>query len=582
MHPSINIDFYSSELMMRCERVWNDRLAISNTLYEEELKMTREKSLIKILFGTFLILLLLESPFWGNHIISAAPPVKELIYAAPGLPVSLDVDGRVTLHYPSLCVTGNLYDPLLDYKTKPDGEGNMVPVIERGMPVMEGKLAESWEISPDGLTITFRLRKGVKSNYGYELTAQDVADTFKRQYKNPGSLDIFIFKMAGITTEDHIKVIDRYTLQIKKDYFTTYERCQLGQGQANIADMTEFKKHYTKDDPVAVDWALKNWAGHGPYIIARWVAGQELVLEARPDYWRGESKIKRVTIKEVPESATRMALLARGAVDIAEGLTPRQIEELRGKPGIRIAEVWGIHYAQLSQNFKSPPFDNPKVRQAIAYAIPYEAVIKDVFYGKGRYTKSILPLVFGLERNSPYRYDLDKAKALLTEAGHAKGFQTTLSYNIEEPAAEEICVLIRDSLKKIGVDVVLDKMPPAKFAGLRIRRELPNMFVSTTSRVVSPSAELGMYVLSPGGVMNYAGMPPHPEVDKILKGVLPKTNDLKERTKLLNKVQDIIAWEYLTFTPICEYKYQLAMKDDIVGYTYRTDSVIRFDLLDRK
>jgi peptide/nickel transport system substrate-binding protein len=545
--------------------------------------MERKKGLIKVTMGIFWVSLLLGLiVLVGYTSPAAAPAVKELIYVAPGLPVTLDVDGRVTLHYPSLCVTSNLYDRLLEYKTEPDGKGNMVPVIERGMPLMEEKLAESWEISPDGLTLTFRLRKGIKSNYGNELTAEDVADTFKRQYKYPGSLNIFIFKMAGIPTEDYIKVIDRYTLQIKKDYFTTYDRCQLGQGQGNIADMTEFKKHYTKDDPLAIDWALKNWAGHGAYVITKWVAGQELVLEARPDYWRGEPKIKRVTIKEVPESATRMALLARGAVDIAEGLTPRQIEELRGKPGIRIAEVWGIHYAQLSQNFKSPPFDNFKVRQAIAYAIPYEAIIKDVFYGNARYTKSMLPLAYGLERNFPYRYDLKKAKALLTEAGFAKGFQTTLTYNIEEPVAEEICVLIRDSLKKIGVEVVLDKMPPAKFAGLRIRRQLPNMFVSTTSRPVAPSAEYGMYLLAPDGVLNYAGMPPNPEVNKILKEMLPKTKNMTERVKLLNKVQDIVGWEYLTFTPICEYKYQLAMKDDIVGYTYRTDNVIRFDLLDKK
>lgn len=545
--------------------------------------MRSKKGFIKGMVGISLVLFLLGLILLGGSTKpAAAPAVKELIYAAPGLPVSLDVDGRVTLHYPSLCVTSNLYDRLLEYKTEPDGKGNMVPVIERGMPVMEEKLAESWEISPDGLTMTFRLRKGVKSNHGNELTAQDVADTLKRQYKNPGSINIFIFKMAGVTTEDHIKVIDRYTLQIKKEYFTTYERCQLGQGQGNIADMAEFKKHYTKDDPVAANWGLKNWAGHGPYIVTKWIPGQEMVLEARHDYWRGEPKIKKVTIKEVPESATRMALLARGAVDIAEGLTPRQIEELRGKPGIRIAEVWGIHYAQISENFKSPPFDNPKVRQAVAYAIPYEAVIRDVFYGNARYTKSLLPLAYGLERNSPYRYDLEKAKTLLTEAGFSKGFQTTLSYNIEEPAAEEIAVLIRDSLKKIGVDVVLDKMPPAKFAGLRMKKELPNIFLSTTSRPVAPSAEYGMYLVSPGGVMNYCAMPPHPEVERILKELLPKTKDMTERTRLLNKVQDIIAWEYLSFTPICEYKYQFAMKDDIIGYTYRTDNVIRFDLLDRK
>lgn len=555
---------------------------LNNTFYKEGLKMGRKKGLIKIIFGTFLILLLSGLTVFGGSIVSAAPAVKEIVYAVPGLPVSLDVDGRVVLHYPSLCVAANLYDRLLEYKTKPDGQGNMIPVIEKGMPVMEPKLAESWEMSPDGLTMTFRLRKGIKSNYGNELTAQDVVDTLTRQYKFPGSLNVFIFKMAGVPTEDHITVIDRYNLQIKKDYFTTYERCQLGQGQGDIADMVEFKKHYTKDDPVAAEWGLKNWAGHGPYTVTQRVAGQELVLESRPDYWRGEPKIKKVILKEVPESATRMALLARGAVDIADGLTPRQIEQLRGKKGIRIAEVWGIHYAQISQNFKSPPFDNPKVRQAIAYAIPYEAIIKDVFYGNARYTKSFLPLIYGLQQNSPYRYDLEKAKTMLSEVGLAKGFQTTLNYNIEEPAAEEICVLIRDSLKKIGVDVVLDKMPPAKFAGLRIKKELPNMFVSTTSRPVAPSAEYGMYLLAPGGVLNYAGMPVNAEVEKILKETLPRTRDMAERMRLLNRVQDIVGWEYLTFTPICEYKYQLAMKDDIVGYTYRTDNVIRFDLLDRK
>jgi peptide/nickel transport system substrate-binding protein len=223
----------------------------------------------------------------------------------------------------------------------------------------------------------------------------------------------------------------------------------------------------------------KNDAGGGAFKVESWTPGQQMVF-TRFDEWKSGPlpKIKKVIYKQIASPGTRRALIEKGDVDMSVGLPPKDYSELAAAGKVKVIGVPVQNdLVFLDMNVKIPPFDNPKVREAISYAIPYKEIHKTALYGRA------VPMFDG-DPSKPYDptwpvpikhgTDLAKAKALLTEAGFPTGFKTTLSFDLSEATVREpTAVLIQESLKKIGVDVTIEKVPGANWFAQMASKKLP-------------------------------------------------------------------------------------------------------------
>lgn len=155
-------------------------------------------------------------------------------------------------------------------------------------------------------------------------------------------------------------------------------------------DPAQLKEHATSDDPWAKAWKAKNPGHGGPYTVAEQIAGQRVVLVRNPD-WPGEVKNERVEVLAVPESANRVLMLKNGDIDIAFGLSRKEVLSLKDAAGVKILSIPTTDATTLVMNHTIAPFDNADFRKAIAYAIPYADILKGIYGGYATPMKSVLP-----------------------------------------------------------------------------------------------------------------------------------------------------------------------------------------------
>jgi peptide/nickel transport system substrate-binding protein len=294
-------------------------------------------------------------------------------------------------------------------------------------------LAESWEVSDDGMTFTFHLREGVKFHTGNEMTAQDVEWSWERAMNLKGNPS-FLFE--GVTS---IEAPDDYTVVVTKEApdpaflaKSTYSAfgvldsqavTELGGTNAPDADQTD----------QAEEWLNQNSAGTGPFVLKSWVMDTEVVVEKFPDYWRGPAYFDRVIYRNFPDTATQKLTLEAGDIDLAIGVAMDQIPSLEANPEVKVVTGQGTYMFFLLCNqdpeWMSGIMANEKVCEAMRYAMDYEG-IRALAGGTAITPATIVPYGFlgawGPER--AFKRDLDKAKELLAEAGYPDGFDVVLGY----------------------------------------------------------------------------------------------------------------------------------------------------------
>lgn len=325
--------------------------------------------------------------------------------------------------------------------------------------VYEPELATDWQLSDDGLTLTMKLREGVKSPYGNTLTADDVVWTAQRNValKTVGE---FGMTVANIDKNNPVTKIDDYTVQWNLTARSPLLMKVMAWSWFAPIDSVEAKKHATADDPWAQEWLKENTAFFGPYHVTSFTPGQSATLSLNPNYWGEKPSITEIVFTSVPDPGNRQQLVQRGEVDLVPDLPRAQLTALQNNPNVQVVLQPQTRYSYLQYRAGVEPLDNKLVRQAISYAIPYDRIIKDVYRDTtlAARTPSIwLPNAF--PELSPYTYDLEKAKQLLAEAGYANGFTVNLTYSMANPGPEneQVAILIADSLRQIGVTVNLQK-----------------------------------------------------------------------------------------------------------------------------
>ena len=387
-------------------------------------------------------------------------------------PNSLDMQG-VGSNQTVNGLSWNCYDRLLTYASKTLADGTTS--YDRAM--LAPELAESWEVAADGMSCTFKLRQDAKFHDGTPVTAKDVKWSFDRAVK-VGGFPTFQMSAGSLEKPEQFVVLDDHTFRI--DYVRRDKMLLF-----NVAVVVPFiinselaKKNATAEDPWALAWLKNNEAGGGAYKIDSWKPGSETVL-SRFDDWKSGAlpKVKRVIARDVPSAGTRRAMLERGDADLSSGFAPRDFEQIIKEGKVKVSGVPipnALWYVAL--NTAKPPFDNIKLRQAIAWAMPYEQIQSSAFFGRAvpmyggaaEVSKPVWP------QPSPYVTDLDKAKALMKEAGFESGLETTLSLDTgTATVGEPTAILIQESLAKIGIKASIEKIPGANWRTTLNKKELP-------------------------------------------------------------------------------------------------------------
>ena len=281
---------------------------------------------------------------------------------------------------------------------------------------IEPALATRWEQSPDGLTWTFSLRRGVRFHDGTPFNADAVLYYFRRAMGEPRTRKGW--SLFGQLV-DSVQAPDPFTVRITLKRPHAYFLNRLAHGGAAIASPTAQER-------LGKDLSLQP-VGTGPFKFVEWVKGRHVILEANKDYWRGTPYLDRVTIRPVREASTRVLQLEAGQLQVVGHVPYEAIPRLERSSDLEVVTRMSNHANRVTMNTSKEPFDNNLVRQALNYAVDKEAIATHLYGGLAvPIPGAVSPAVGGYVEMRGYEYNPERAKALLAEAGYTDGFSTTL------------------------------------------------------------------------------------------------------------------------------------------------------------
>jgi peptide/nickel transport system substrate-binding protein len=444
-------------------------------------------------------------------------------------------------------------------------------------------LAESYSQSKDGTVWTFKIRAGITSHGGNELTAQDVKYLYDRAY-GVKTINLFLSGIQRIHSAADVRVLDDRTVQLKTEFPTPLSLfCLNDTIRMAILDSTAMKQHASKSDPWSNGWLKGNDAGFGPYKLDSLTPGQQAVWTThdRPlpksVYVAGPPQFTQVTWRAVPEAASRVALLAKGEVDVALTLSPQQLRQLQKTSGVRVWNFPANSIAAVPLNFNFPPINNQKVRQALSYAVPYDAIVKDVYLG---FARPCIAPVSDHNQSLPgrvlnYTYDIEKAKGLLKEAGFPNGFETKFTYPTNDPLAEQLAILLKSSFAKAGIKLDLNALPSAAYSQALTGGKSPLVYWNLGADVPDPSYTTEVFYHSTSSV-NWSHYK-NAQVDQIIESgrkIMNYQQRLAHHVKAWKIMANDPPWLYLA-----QPGFQTAARDSLSGINWDPGGGSRWDLV---
>jgi peptide/nickel transport system substrate-binding protein len=375
----------------------------------------------------------------------AATP-KDTVVMAKQIDDIISLDPAESFEFSGSEVVGNIYERLISYDLKDVSKLN-------------GELAESWSAGADGKTYTFKMRKGIKFASGNPVTAQDAAYSLQRAVimnKTPG----FILTQFGFTKDnakEKIRATDDQTLvietgdQVAPTFFYYCLTAVIG----GIVDMKTVQAH-EKNGDFGNEWLKTSGsAGSGPFKLVSWKANDSYVLERNDNYHGTKALARRVVVRHVAEPATQRLLLEKGDVDVARNLTRDQLDAIRGNPNIELQEAPKGSIVYLAMSQKNPNLAKPEVREALKWLVDYDGIERNIVRGRYVVHQAFLPTGFlGALEDRPYKFDIERAKALLAKAGVPDGFSVSMDVQNISPFTD-IAQAVQASFAKAGVKVDL-------------------------------------------------------------------------------------------------------------------------------
>ncbi|MGG5807694.1 ABC transporter substrate-binding protein [Falsiroseomonas sp. CW058] len=422
-------------------------------------------------------------PRWAGA-QTRAESLRILSQAGPNSfdPIGVGVNrNAIQLHW-------NTYDRLLRFGTTTRPDGTLYYDYYR----IEGELAERHEVSEDGRVITFHLRRDATFHDGSPVTAEDVKWSLDRVVASP--IGRSQFSTGSMTSPDQFTALDRHTFRITLPRTDRFTLPNLAATFGIIVNSRLVRAQAGAADPWGSEWLKTNVAGGGPFRLDAHVPGQSLTL-SRFDGWRNGALpgFRRVLWQVVPNGQSRRASLERGDADIVQDLSPQDAVSMAqaGLPSVRVLGVpMAGAFQFIGMNNAIAPFDNVKVRRAIAHALPYRQMFEAALFQRGQPLFGGVPdEAEGTEWPQPHGYDTDpaRARALLAEAGLPNGFETTFSFELSlAPVAEPVSLLVQEALGRIGIRVAINKVPPGQLGTLLERKEVPFFFEGSAAYLNDP------------------------------------------------------------------------------------------------
>lgn len=410
-----------------------------------------------------------------------------------------------------------IYDALV--KESPEDYNKLVP-----------GLAEKWEFAPDNRSVTFHLRKGVKFHNGDVMTADDAVFSLQRSLKSSFS--------SGINGAiDHFEKVDDMTVKC----VLKYPYSPILDVMTNMTFAIVSKRAVLEAEAAKIDFA-RNPCGTGAYRMVAWKSGDSLVLERFDDYYGGPAPIKNLTYKLVPDAASGAIALEDGTLDCYYIVAAGDYEYMKGMKQLAYVVCPGVGLHHITFNVTKGVFADKRVRQAVAYALNRDDVVIGGAEGHAEVANCLAPTsVFGYIKDFKwYEQNLDKAKALLAEAGYPNGFDVVFSMQGASTYMKPAEV-VQDQLRKIGVRVTFDKMERAAYledvAGKRnfvASLRMINATVRDADSVLTRRFHSSML----GGGNNYSGYS-NPKVDSLIEQART-LSDPDKRLELYREIYGIL------------------------------------------
>lgn len=454
-----------------------------------------------------------------------------LIVAIPESPTYMDPMVQASIG--TYRVTTQMFDRLVMM----DNDMNLVP-----------GLAESWEVIDDTTTV-FHLRQGVKFHNGEEMTSEDVKYSLERCIANPGVNYNYLI-IESITCDDD------YTVTIKTSAPFNALLYRLSLDAASII---------CKSADTSAEEFNKNPVGTGPFKFVSWELGGDVVLEAFEDYWGGAPAVKRVIFRTIPETLNRTIGLETGEVDLAYDLGITDLESLADNASVTTLTSPSTTVWYVGMNVQKAPFDNEKVRQAVAYALDPQGYIDLVFSGEAtpaNYTM-LPPSVDGYVSDcSDYSCNVEKAKELLAEAGYPDGFSTTL-WCSDTQVMRDSAVVIQEQLRQVGINAEVKTLESGQFQS-ETGNGAHDMFIMSKTSIDPDSMLRSMYhteALGPSGNRCFWTTP---EVDALIDEA-STTTDTEHAMELYAEIQSKVA-EAAPLVPMAVEHLNAGMQSNVKGF----------------
>ena len=523
------------------------------------------------LFALFVLVVFVPGCKGGNEAVGQEPLTK--ISGPPAYGDAL-IDGSIgepTILIPMLSgdaasqdVAGLIFNGLVKYDTD-------LGII--------GDLAESWDISKDGLVITFHLKKGVRWTDGVEFTADDVIFGFNT---------IINKKTPTAYSEDFLQVkkaevLDKYTFRV------TYGK-PFAPALASWGNLVVLPKHLLEGKDLTKSEFGRDPVGMGPYKLTNWVPGQELILDSNHDYFEGRPYIDRFVYRVIPDRATMFLELQTGGVDMMD-LTPiqytKQTESEYFRNNFQKFRYPQFVYTYMGFNLKHPFFKDRRVRQAIAYAIDKSEIIDVVLFGLGSpatgpYVPNTWPYNPDVKK---YPYNPEKARQLLKEAGwedtdgdgildkDGRPFRFTILTNMGNTLRMNTATIIQWKLAKIGIKVDIKVLEWSTFVNEFIdKRRFEAVILGWQISPDPDQFDIWDSKKTKEKEFNFVSYS-NPEVDALLERGR-RTYNIEERKKAYFRIQEILAEDlpYIFLyvpdaTPIVHARFK-GIKPSPIGITY--------------
>lgn len=476
-----------------------------------------------------------------------------LIFGRGGDSVALDpaavTDGE------SFKVTKNIFDTLLSYG-------------EQDTDIKEG-LAKDWEVSEDGLTYTLMLREGVKFHDGTDFNADAVVFNFER-WMNGDKESFYYYKsMFGGFKGDEGHVIESVTA--KDDYTVEFK---LKRPQApflkNLA-MSPFAIASPEAIEKYGDKFGENPVGTGPFVFDQWNRNDKIVVTKNENYWMdGYPKLERVIFRAIPDNSARLNALMAGEIDLMDGLNPSDVSQVENKEDLEVFYRPSMNVGYLGLTTNREPLNNKKVRQALNHAVDKQAIIDAFYAGQAEPAKNPMPPVISgyNDEIEPYEYDLEKAKALLKEAGYEDGFDMELwAMPVPRPYmpdGQKVAEVIQKSFAEIGVNAEIKSYEWATYLEKARNGEADSFLLGWTGD--NGDADNFLYVLLDKdniGSNNYSYYSNDELHDILIEA--QSTPDEEKRNELYKKAQEIVH-EDAPWIPLVHSKPALGGAERVKGF----------------